>query len=241
MQAIHATGVPTVLVLTNGRPLSINWAAKHVPAILETWFPGEQGGDAIADVLFGDYNPSGRLSITFPRSVGQVPYNFPAKPGSQGRDEGMVQGPLFPFGYGLSFTTFGYANLKVAPERLLPGAPVEVSCEVTNSGPRAGDEVVQLYLRDDYSSVITYEKVLRGFERVHLAPGETKTVKFTLTPEHMALFDAQQKWTVEPGRFTVMIGASSEDTRLRGNFTVTRPDGSAPEEAPVRESRADPR
>jgi beta-glucosidase len=240
LQAIQATGVPTVLVLTNGRPLSINWAAKHVPAILETWFPGEQGGDAIADVLFGDYNPGGRLSITFPRTVGQVPYNFPAKPGSQARDQGMVQGPLFPFGHGLSYTKFTYANLKISPERQMADGKIEVSCDVTNSGARAGDEVVQLYLRDDYSSVITYEKVLRGFERVNLVPGETKTVRFTITPEHLALYDRQQKWTVEPGRFTVTVGASSEDVRLRGNFTITRPDGTAPEETPVRDSRVDP-
>jgi beta-glucosidase len=240
LQAIQATGVPTVLVLTNGRPLSINWAVKHTPAILETWFPGEQGGDAIADVLFGDYNPGGRLSITFPRSVGQVPYNFPAKPGSQGKDQGMVQGPLFPFGYGLSYTKFDYANLRISPERQVVGSNVEVACDVTNRGDRAGDEVVQLYLRDDYSSVITYEKVLRGFERIHLAPGETKTVKFTLTPEHMALYDRNHQWTVEAGRFTIGIGGSSEDTRLRGTFTITNPDGSAPEEGPVRESRVDP-
>lgn len=235
LQAIQATGVPTVLVLTNGRPLSVNWAAKHVPAILETWFPGEQGGDAIADVLFGDYNPGGRLSITFPRTVGQVPYNFPAKPGSQNRDQGMVQGPLFPFGFGLSYTKFGYANLKISPERQMADGRIEVACDVTNRGTRAGDEVVQLYLRDDYSSVITYEKVLRGFTRVNLAPGETKTLKFTVTPEHLALYDRQQKWTVEPGRFTVMVGASSEDIRLRGNFTITRPDGTAPEEAPIKD------
>jgi beta-glucosidase len=240
LQAIQATGVPTVLVLTNGRPLSINWAAKHVPAILETWFPGEQGGDAIADVLFGDYNPAGRLTLTFPRSVGQVPYNFPAKPGSQGRDQGMVQGPLFPFGYGLSYTTFKYANLKISSSRAVVGSSIDVSCEVTNTGARTGDEVVQLYLRDDYSSVITYEKVLRGFARVALAPGETRAVKFTITPEHMALYDRNGKWTVEPGRFTVWVGASSDDMRLEGAFTMTAPDGSAPEEPPVRESRVDP-
>jgi beta-glucosidase len=240
LQAIHATGVPTVLVLTNGRPLSINWAAKHVPAILETWFQGEQGGDAIADALFGDYNPGGRLSLTFPKSVGQVPYNFPAKPGSQGRDRGMVHGPLYAFGHGLSYTRFEYANLKLSTERAVVGASVDVSCDVTNAGSRAGDEVVQLYLRDDYSSVVTYEKVLRGFTRVKLAPGETKTVKFTLTPEHMSLYDRAGKWTVEPGRFTIVVGASSQDTRLRGTFTLTTADGVAPEEAPVRESRVDP-
>lgn len=237
LEALHATGKPVVLVLTNGRPLTVNWAAKNVPAIVEAWFPGEDGGAAIADILFGDVNPSGRLPITVPKSVGQIPLNFPAHPGSQARDAGQVTGPLYPFGFGLSYTKFGYANLKISPERSGAGATIEVSCEVTNTGRRAGDEVVQLYLRDDYSSVITFEKVLRGFTRVSLAPGETKRVSFTLKPEHLALYDRDQKWTVEPGRFTVTIGASSEDTRLRGNFTITRSDGTAPDEVPIKDAR----
>jgi beta-glucosidase len=237
LRALHATGKPLVLVLSNGRPLSVNWAVKHVSAIVEMWFPGEEGGAALADILLGDYNPSGRLSITFPKSVGQIPYNFPAHPGSQARDAGQITGALFPFGHGLSYSKFAYANLKISPERAGPGASIEVSCEVTNAGARAGDEVVQLYLRDDYSSVVTFEKVLRGFARASLAPGETKTLRFTLTPEQLALYDRNQRWTVEPGRFTVTIGASSEDIRLRGNFTITRPDGSAPEEIPLQDAR----
>ena len=236
LRALQATGKPLVLVLTNGRPLSVNWAAQHVPAIVEMWFPGEEGGAALADVLFGDTNPSGRLAITFPKSAGQVPYNFPAHPGSQGVDKGQVTGPLFPFGFGLSYTTFNYANLKILPERQMADGRVEVTCDVTNTGSRAGDDVVQLYLRDDYASVVTFYKVLRGFARVSLAPGETKPVKFTLIPEHLQLFDRDDKWTVEPGRFTVMIGASSEDIKLRGNFTITRPDGTAPEEAPIKDA-----
>jgi beta-glucosidase len=221
LQAVHATGVPVVLVLTNGRPLSINWAARHVPAIVEAWFPGEEGGAAIADVLFGDYNPAGRLPITVPRSVGQIPLNFPAKPGSQAPDPGQVTGPLFPFGHGLSYTRFAYANLRITPDRIDAADRVEVSADVTNSGSRAGDEVVQLYVRDDVSSVTTFEKNLRGFARVRLEPGETRTVRFTLAPEHLALYDRDNEWTVEPGTFTVMIGASSEDIRLKGQFTVT--------------------
>jgi hypothetical protein len=135
------------------------------------WFPGEQGGAALADVLCGDFNPSGRLPITFPKSVGQVPFNFPARPGSQERDFGQVFGPLYPFGHGLSYTTFKYANLRLTPERQnLPSATVTVTADITNTGARAGDEVVQLYLRDDYSSVTTYDKALRGFARVSLAP-----------------------------------------------------------------------
>lgn len=241
LEALHATGKPVVVVLSNGRPLSVNWAAKHVPAIVELWFPGEQGGTALADVLFGDYNPSGRLPITFPKSVGQIPFNFPAHPGSQGRDGGQVQGPLYPFGFGLSYTTFQHANLKVTPERGLADATFTVTCDVTNTGPRAGDEVVQLYVRDDYTSVVTFDRELRGFARVSLAPGETKTVTFQLTPADLALYDRKNAWTVEPGRFTAMIGASSDDIRLRAPFYVTRGDGSVPEETAVKDARIDPR
>jgi beta-glucosidase len=241
LRALHATGKPVVLVLSNGRPLSVNWAVKHVPAIVELWFPGEEGGAALADVLVGDCNPAGRLPITFPKSVGQIPLNFPAHPGSQARDAGQVAGPLFPFGHGLSYTTFTYANLQISPEKSPAGGAIEISCDITNTGARAGDEVVQLYVRDDYSSVITFEKVLRGFARVNLQPGEIRPVKFTLRPADLALYDRDQRWTVEPGRFTVMVGASSDDTRLRGSFTITRPDGTAPEEAPVKEDRTDPR
>jgi beta-glucosidase len=195
----------------------------------------------MADVLVGDYNPAGRLPITFPRSVGQIPLNFPAHPGSQAPDRGQVTGPLYPFGFGLSYTVFNYANLKIAPDKLLPDGRVQVSCDITNTGVRAGDEVVQLYLRDDYSSVTTFEKVLRGFARVPLAPGETRTVQFILTAGDLQLYDRADHWTVEPGRFTVMIGASSEDLRLRGNFVVTRPDGTVPEEDLLPDERPDSR
>ncbi len=241
LEALSATGKPLVLVLSNGRPLSVNWAAKHVPAIVEIWFPGENGGTALADVLFGDVNPSGRLAITFPKSVGQIPFNFPAHPGSQARDDGQVQGALFPFGHGLSYTKFSYANLAISPERAGADGVFEIACDVTNSGGRDGEEVVQLYLRDDYSSVTTFDSELRGFERVKLAPGETKRVRFKLTPQDLALYDRQEKWSVEPGQFTVMVGASSEDVRLRGNFVVTRSDGSVPDEAPIQDPKIDPR
>ncbi|MBX3751899.1 MAG: glycoside hydrolase family 3 C-terminal domain-containing protein, partial [Opitutaceae bacterium] len=241
LEALHASGKPVVLVLSHGRALGINWAARHVDAIVDLWFPGEAGGTALADVLLGDYNPAGRLPVTVPRSVGQIPLNFPARPGSQAQDYGQVTGPLFAFGHGLSYTTFAYANLQITPERLPVGAGVTVSCDVTNTGARAGDEVVQLYLRDDYSSVVTFEQVLRGFARVHLAPGETRRVTFALKPADLALFDANQKWTVEPGRFTVWVGASSTDLRLQGVFTVTDAAGHAPEEAPVPARSVDPR
>ncbi|MFA6445500.1 MAG: glycoside hydrolase family 3 N-terminal domain-containing protein [Sterolibacterium sp.] len=259
LRALAATGKPLVLVLSNGRPLSVNWAVQHVPAIVEIWFPGEAGGTALAEVLLGDYNPAGRLPITFPRTVGQIPLNFPAHPASQARDPGQVQGPLFPFGHGLSYSTFQYTNLQIAPERIpaaglaeagavfagpgatAPSSIITVTCDVTNTGNRTGDEVVQLYVRDDYSSVITFEKVLRGFARLPLAPGETRSVEFKLKPADLALYDRNNQWMVEPGRFTVFVGASSEDTRLRGTFTLTAPDGSAPEEMPVTEDRTDPR
>ena len=223
LQALHATGKPLVLVLSNGRPLSVNWAARHVNAIVEMWFPGEDGGAALADVLVGDYNPAGRLPITFPRSVGQIPLNFPSHPGAQDCDPGMVNGPLFAFGHGLSYTSFTYSDLKVTPAAQNPAGSIEISCSVSNTGALAGDEVVQLYLRDDYSSVITFEKVLRGFERIHLAPGEAKSVSFTLTPEHLALYDRAQQWAVEPGHFTVWVGASSADMRLTGGFDILAP------------------
>ncbi len=241
LEALHATGRPVIVVLSSGRALSVNWAAQHVPAILEMWFPGEDGGAALADVLLGDANPAGRLPVTFPKSVGQIPLNFPAHPGSQARDAGQVTGPLFPFGHGLSYTTFAYDHLTVSPERAGAGATVTITVDVTNTGARAGDEVVQLYLRDDYTSVITFEKVLRGFERVPLAPGETRRVTFTLHPADLALYDRNSHWTVEPGRFTVMIGASSEDIRQRATFTITAPDGTAPDEVPIEDQHVDPR
>jgi beta-glucosidase len=221
LKALQATGKPVVLVLTNGRPLSVNWAAAHVPAIVEGWFPGEEGGAAIADVLFGDSNPSGRLPVTIPRSVGQIPLAFPVHPGANGRDGGQVTGPLFPFGFGLSYTTFEYGNLKITPEKQARAGRVEVHCDVTNSGQRGGDEVVQLYVRDDYASVITFEKELKGFERVHLEPGEKKTVTFTLGQEELEVYGRANQWVVEPGSFTVMVGGSSDASKLQGRFEIT--------------------
>ena len=230
VQALHATGRPVVVVLISGRALAINWVDRHVPAILAAWFPGEWCGRAVAEALLGDYNPGGRLPVTFPRTVGQLPYNFPHKPGSQagqgkgndpnGVGKSRVYGALYPFGYGLSYTTFQYDELKIAPARIKPGASVTVSCRVTNTGQRPGDEVVQLYLRDDVSSVITYDKQLRGFQRVPLAAGESKTVSFTLGRRDMELLDRQMHRVVEPGRFTVMLGSSSEDIRLQDAFEV---------------------
>lgn len=229
LKAVVNTGKPVVLVLINGRPLSINWADKFVPAILEAWYPGSLGGTAVADVLFGDYNPGGKLTVTFPKTVGQIPFNFPYKPSSQidgGKNPGVkgnmsrVNGPLYPFGYGLSYTTFEYSDLQLSSPTITPNQHIQVSCKVTNTGNREGDEVVQVYLRDVLSTVTTYEKNLVGFERVHLKPGETKTLNFTINRRDMQLLNLDNNWVVEPGDFQVMIGASSEDIRLNGTYTV---------------------
>jgi beta-glucosidase len=221
VQAVHAVGKPVVVVLVNGRPLSINWVDRYVPGIVEAWFPGAQGGTAIADVLFGDYNPGGKLTVTFPKTAGQIPFNFPTKPNAQWEGEKTrVNGALYYFGYGLSYTTFGYSNLKISPARQTTRGEVSVSFDVRNTGAREGDEVVQLYTRDLVSSVTTYEKNLRGFERVHLAPGETRTLTFTLKPEDLALWNRSMRFVVEPGAFRVMVGSSSEDIRLKGDFDI---------------------
>ena len=229
LQAVQATGKPVVLVLINGRPLSINWADKFVPAIVEAWYPGSKGGTAVADVLFGDYNPGGKLTVTFPKSVGQIPFNFPCKPSSQvdgGKNPGLkgnmsrVNGALYPFGYGLSYTTFEYSDLKISPAVITPNETATVTLNVTNTGSRAGDEVVQLYTRDVVSSVTTYEKNLAGFERVHLQPGETKQVTFHLDRKQLELLNADMKWVVEPGEFVVMAAASSEDVRQTAVLSV---------------------
>ena len=229
LQAVQATGKPVILILINGRPLSVNWADKFVPAILEAWYPGSKGGTAVADILFGDYNPGGKLTVTFPKTVGQIPFNFPYKPASQ-IDGGKNPGPdgnmsrindaLYPFGYGLSYTTFEYSDLEITPKVITPNQKATVRLKVTNTGKRAGDEVVQLYTRDILSSVTTYEKNLAGFERIHLKPGESKEVVFTLDRKHLELLNADMKWTVEPGEFAIMAGASSEDIRLNGILTV---------------------
>ena len=229
LQAIQATGKPVVLILINGRPLSINWADKFVPAILEAWYPGSKGGTALAANLFGDYNPAGKLTVTFPKTVGQIPFNFPCKPSSQidgGKNPGptgnmsRINGALYPFGYGLSYTTFEYSDLDITPRVITPNESATVRLKVTNTGKRAGDEVVQLYIRDVLSSITTYEKNLAGFQRIHLEPGEAQELSFTIDRKHLELLDADMKWVVEPGDFVLMAGASSEDIRLNGTLTV---------------------
>lgn len=227
IQALQATGKPVVMVMINGQPLTINWENKYVPAILEAWFPSVQSGQVIAETLFGDNNPGGKLPITFPKTTGQLEFNFPFKPNSQAGQGGQnswghtsVNGALYPFGYGLSYTKFEYSNLTVSPEKGHTQGDVIVTVDVTNTGQRKGDDVVQLYLKDDISTVTTYEYDLRGFERVALNPGEKKTVTFTLHPDDLALLDKNMNWTVEPGTFQVWIGASSQDIKLKKSFAV---------------------
>ena len=230
LEALYATGKPVVLVLITGQPLTINWANRFVPAILEAGFPGPQGGKAIAEALFGDYNPGGRLSVTYPKTVGQIEFNFPFKPGSQanqpnGKDPNgggktRVNGPLYPFGFGLSYTNFEYSNLLVSPETQAVNGNIEVTVEVKNTGKTKGDEVVQLYIKDVLSSVTTYESELRGFQRIGLLPGEKKTVKFTISPDDLKLYNKNMDWVVEPGKFEVLIGSSSTDIRLKKEFTI---------------------
>ena len=224
LEALQATGRPVVLVLINGQPLTINWANRYVPAILEAWFPNSYGGLAIAETLFGDNNPGGKLTITFPKTTGEIEWNFPYKPGSQPakRDNHTaVFGPIYPFGYGLSYTAFEYSNLTVTPEEQRPQGDITVSVDVTNTGNRKGDEVVQLYVHDEVSSVTIYEEQLRGFERVALAAGEKKTVTFTLHPDDLSLLDKNMVWRVEPGKFEALIGSSSADIKLKKEFTIT--------------------
>jgi beta-glucosidase len=234
VRAVAATGTPTALVLINGRPLSIRWEAAHLAAIVEAWNPGERGGEAVADVLFGDYNPSGRLAITIPRSVGQLPayYNFkPSK--SYWIDHGwtnekgyadMLGSPLYPFGYGLSYTDFRYSNLRIDPARMGGSSDLHarVSVDIENTGKRPGVETVQLYLHERFAPISTPVKQLRGFERVALNPGESKKVTFTLSNEDFKLLGQDMHWVVVPGTFDIMIGKSSADVALKGTVEVTR-------------------
>jgi beta-glucosidase len=219
LEAVAATGKPVVLVLQNGRPLTISGAVRHVPAILEAWYPGEFGGRAIAETLFGDNNPAGRLPITFPRSVGELPiyYNhFPSK------GDSYVEGkssPLFDFGHGLSYTTFKYGELKVTVPSGHEAEDVLVSCRITNTGGRAGDEVAQLYVREETASVATPIKALKGFLRTHLTPNESKVVTFHLKQSELAVWGASQEWRVEPGEYTVTVGGDSSGG-LSAGFTM---------------------
>lgn len=218
-------------MLVQGRPWTIDWEKEHIPAILEAWYPGEQGGNAIADILTGEVNPSGRLNCSFPRSVGHLPTTYDYKPSARGinREPGTLEKPgrdyvfsspepLFPFGHGLSYTTFEYSGLKVVHDA--DNRIVRVNVTVENTGEREGKEVVQLYVNDVVSSVTTPVKVLRGFEKISLAPGEKRMVDFILDYDDLALWNSNMEFVVEPGEFKVMIGRSSDDIALSDTFVI---------------------
>jgi beta-glucosidase len=233
-EAIVATGKPVVVVLMNGRPLALQWLDDHAPAIVETWFLGVEHGTATADVLFGDYNPGGRLTTTFPRSVGQVPIYYAHK--NTGRPAAADHytskyidapwTPLYPFGHGLSYTTFRYGAPRLSATTMRPTDSIRVEVDVTNTGDVAGDEVVQLYLRDDVGSVTRPVRELRGFRRIQLRPNETRTIPFTIGLDDLAFHDLAMMRVAEPGTFTVFVGGNSVDTQQAG-FRLVTADGRA--------------
>lgn len=232
VKAIQATGKPVVVLINTGRPLVFNYIADTVPAILYTWWLGTEAGNSIADVLFGDYNPSGKLPMTFPREVGQIPiyYNH-FNTGRPAPDEfatnyvsayiDLSNSPKFPFGFGLSYTTFQYSDLKLSNNKMKNNESIEVTVKITNTGKYAGEEVVQLYLRDKFGSVVRPIKELKGFEKIKLNVGETKTVKFVIDNQKLSFYNDKLEFKSEAGDFDVMIGASSEDIRLRESFELT--------------------
>jgi beta-glucosidase len=221
IRAVAATGTPTVVTIIGGSAVTMSAWIDQVGGVLFGWYPGEAGGQALADALFGDVNPAGRLPITFPVAEGQLPLSYSHKPTGRGDDYVDLTGmPLFPFGFGLSYTSFEYANLAIDPPSVSTSGAVTVRCVVSNTGSRPGDEVVQLYVKDLLASVARPILELKRFERVHLRPGEGRDVVFTLRPADLRMLDRDLQWVVEPGAFRVLIGASSEDIRLRGEFTV---------------------
>jgi hypothetical protein len=213
VKAVVETGTPTVVLLINGRPLSINYISEKVPAILEGFYLGEEGGTAAAEVLFGDVNPGGKLPITFPHSVGDLPDFYNHKPSANRTYAFSTRKPLFPFGYGLSYTTFKFDKLHVEPEQIQSGGTAKLSVVVTNTGSRAGDEVAEFYLHEKVAPVTQPVMQLKGFERVTLKPGESKTVEFTITPAMLSILDTNMNRVVEPGEFELLVGPSSVETK----------------------------
>ena len=238
VEAVHATGTPTVVVLVNGRPFAVPWIVDNVPALLEAWLPGEEGGEAIADVLFGDANPGGKLPVTVPRSVGQVPLFYSHRPSGArsffyGPYVDESNEPLFPFGYGLSYTEFAVSNLRISPESVEPSGYVEVRVDVANTGDVSGDEVVQFYSRTLGASVTRPVLELRGFQRVELAPGQSKTVTFSVPITQMSYYDLDMRRVIEPVEVEVMVGTSARDLPLKGGFRITGSVFEAPDDRPM--------
>ena len=229
LEAVAATGTPVVLVLMNGRPLVLEWAVQHVPAIVETWFLGVETGHAVADVLFGDVNPSGRLPVSIPRSVGQIPIYYNHKntgrpPSAEKYTSKYIDLPVtprYPFGYGLSYTTFAYRDLKVGAARIGPNDTLSVSVTVANTGTREGTEVVQLYVRDEVGSVTRPVRELKGFRRVTLKAGEARTVELRLASRDLAFYGLSMRRVVEPGTFRVFVGPNSAEG-LEAGFEIAR-------------------
>ena len=222
LKAVRATGKPVVLVLSNGRPLTLLWENENIPAILETWFLGTEAGNAIADVLFGDYNPSGKLTITFPRNVGQIPIYYSAKNTGRPADPNnkysskyldVPNTPLYPFGYGLSYTTFQYSGITLNKQEITSGEKLLVTVKVTNTGKFDGEETVQLYVRDMVGSVTRPLKELRGFQKVLLKKGESRQLVFTLSVDDLKFYNKDMVWTAEPGDFKVFVGTNSQEVQ----------------------------
>lgn len=226
VKAVYDTSTPIIVVLINGRPLSINWIAENIPSVLEAWLPGEEGACAIAGILFGDYNPGGKLPISFPRSVGQIPVYYNHKP-SGGRSNWtgnyveMSSKPLFPFGYGLSYTSFEYTNMVIMPKGTSQDSQIEIDVDVKNTGSHTGDEVVQLYVHDMQSEITRPVKELKGFKRVTLKPSQKKSIKFILLIEQLGFYNKNMEYIVEAGTIKVMVGSSSKDIRSTGEFEIT--------------------
>jgi beta-glucosidase len=227
LKALLKTGKPVVLVLFTGRPLALKWESENVPAILNVWFGGSEAGDAIADVLFGEVNPSGRLTTTFPQNVGQVPLYYAHK--NTGRPLSgpwfqkfqsnyldVSNDPLYPFGYGLSYTTFEYSEPRLDKTEMTKGGTLTLSVDVTNKGSRAGAEVVQMYIRDMVGSVTRPVKELKGFQKVVIEPGQTKTITFTISEEQLSFYNPDLKWVAEPGQFQAMVGPNARDVKTIG-------------------------
>jgi beta-glucosidase len=222
IEKVAASGKPTILILVNGRPLGVEWAAEHLPAVVEAWAPGMYAGRAIAEILYGEVNPTAKLAVTIPRSAGQIQMVYNHKPSQYFHPYAVKPStPLWPFGHGLSYTTYAYSDLRLSTREVSGEDAVQVSARVTNTGTRDGVEIVQLYLRDRFSSVTRPVKELKDFARVPLKAGESKDVTFTITPDKLGFYNKEMRWVVEPGEFTVMVGASSaDDALLKETFTV---------------------
>jgi beta-glucosidase len=221
LKKLKATGKPLVVILIHGRAYTVNWIAENADALVDAGYPGEAGGTAVAEALFGEINPGGKLTVSVPRHVGQLPvYYYHLYAGRKQHLDLDAPGPLYPFGYGLSYTTFAYADLRVEPQAIRKDETARVSLAVTNTGDVAGDEVVQLYLRDEVASVARPALQLKGFQRIHLAPGKTRTVTFAIGWEELCFYGLEERWIVEPGNVTIMVAPNSRDVALQAKLTV---------------------